>query len=249
MSFDEGFTRVGRSAWLRRTFGALLDPDLPAEVEPFSFVPLDGLRELAAALRLDRGAALVDLACGRGGPGMWVARETGTVLTGVDGSAVGVAQATARAGLFGLADTARFLVGDLAATGLPDASADGVMCVDAIQFAPDPLACAREVLRILRPGRWFALTTWEARRPGDPEVPGRFRDLQLARILGTAGFEAVEVRERPGWEARTRVVFDAALAADDPGDDDGLAMFQEEARARRMLGEQCRRVIAVGRRP
>src|SRR4051794_1606455 len=161
MSFDEGFARVERSVWLRTTFGAVLDPDLPAEVEPFSFVPVDGLRELAAALRLGRGDVLVDLACGRGGPGMWVARETGAVLVGVDGSAVGVAQAAARAGLFGLEETARFVVGDLAATGLPDACADGVMSVDAIQFASDPVACAREVLRVLRPGRWFALTNWE----------------------------------------------------------------------------------------
>jgi SAM-dependent methyltransferase len=249
MSFDEGFARVERSVWLRTTFGTLLDPDLPAEVEPFSFVPLDGLRDVATALRLDRGEALVDLACGRGGPGMWVARETGAVLIGIDGSAVGVAQATARAGLFGLEETARFMVGDLAATGLPDASADGVMSVDAIQFAPDPLACAREVLRILRPGRWFALTNWEPRRPGDPEVPDRFRDLQLARVLATAGFHAVEVHERPGWEVRTDAVFEAALAAGDPGDDDGLAMFQEEARARRTLSQQCRRVLAVARRP
>jgi SAM-dependent methyltransferase len=249
MSFDEGFARVERSAWLRTTFGAVLDPDLPPEVEPFSFVPLDGLREVADALRLDPGEALVDLACGRGGPGMWVARATSAVLTGVDGSAVGVAQAAARAGLFGLEETARFLVGDLAATGLPDASADAVMSVDAIQFAPDPVACAREVLRILRPGRWCALTNWEPHCPGDPQVPERFRDLRLARVLASAGFDAVEVRERPAWELRTDAVFEAALAAGDPGDDEGLAMFQEEARTRGTFGGRCRRVLAVARRP
>jgi ubiquinone/menaquinone biosynthesis C-methylase UbiE len=249
VSFDEGFTRVQRSVWLRTTFGAVLDPDLPADVEPFSFVPLQGLREVAAALQLNRGEALVDLACGRGGPGMWVARETGAVLVGVDGSEVGVGQARARAGLFGLEQTARFVVGDLAATGLPDACADGVMSIDAIQFAPDPLACAREVLRIVRPGRWFALTNWEPRRPGDPQVPDRFRDLQLAQVLTTAGFHAVEVHERPAWEVRTHAVFEAALAAGDPGQDDGLAMFQQDARAAGTWNKRCRRVLAVARRP
>ncbi|GIJ43535.1 hypothetical protein Val02_04210 [Virgisporangium aliadipatigenens] len=68
MSFDGAFTRVGRSAWLRGRFGAILDTALPPEVEPFSFVPLTGLREFAAALRLRSGETLVDLACPPGSP-------------------------------------------------------------------------------------------------------------------------------------------------------------------------------------
>src|SRR5215510_12011097 len=120
MSFDEGFAAVERSTWLRTSFASILDGELPAEVEPFSFVPLVGLREVAAALAMRQGETLIDLACGRGGPGMWLARETGAVVTGVDGSAVAIAQAEARAGLFGLDGRSRIVVGDLADTGLPD---------------------------------------------------------------------------------------------------------------------------------
>jgi SAM-dependent methyltransferase len=187
MSFDEAFARVERSPWLRTWFGPTLDRDLPAEVEPFSFVPLAGLREVATALRIRPGQTLVDLACGRGGPGMWLAQETGAVLTGVDGSAVAVARADARAGLFGLIGRARFVVGDLARTGLPDAHADGVVCIDSFQFAPDPIAAAREVRRLLRPGGRCVLTTWEPRQLGDVELPERFRNLDLAQVLTAAG--------------------------------------------------------------
>jgi Methyltransferase domain len=56
---------------------------------------------------------------------------------------VGVDQAAHRAALFGLAGRARFVVGDLTRTGLPRASADAVVCVDAFHFASDPAAAAR----------------------------------------------------------------------------------------------------------
>jgi SAM-dependent methyltransferase len=249
MSFDDTFARVQRSDWLRTRFGSLVDEELPAEVEPFSFVPLAGLRELASALDLRADEMLVDLGCGRGGPGMWLARTTGAVLTGVDGSAVAVAQAAERAGRFGLAERSRFVVGDLAETGLPDGCADGVVCVDAFMFAEDVGACAREVHRLLRPGRRFVLTTWLPVRRGDPGLPDRYRDLDVARTLTTAGFTGVDVRERPAWEAGHHAVYEAALNAGDPGADEGLAMIQEAAPELLSWIDRLVRVMAVARRP
>ena len=92
------------------------EPDLPPEIEPFSFVSRNLLDHVAAALALSPGTSLVDLACGRGGPGMWLAKTTGADLTGVDFSPVAVEQATQRADLFGLTARARFVVGNLEAT-------------------------------------------------------------------------------------------------------------------------------------
>jgi ubiquinone/menaquinone biosynthesis C-methylase UbiE len=84
-------------------------------------------------------AVLVDLACGRGGPGLWLCRATGADLVGVDWSPVGVdwspvavREATGRATDFVPSDRVRFLVGDLAASGLPDECADAVVCLDAV---------------------------------------------------------------------------------------------------------------------
>jgi SAM-dependent methyltransferase len=249
MSFDDAFRSYEKSPWLLTRFGSLLDPDLPAEVEPFSFVLLEALRELAAALAVGPGDALVDLACGRAGPGMWLARETGATLTGVDGSPVAVAQAGARSGRFGLEGRARFVVGDLAGTGLADAGADGVVCVDAFQFAPDPVAAAVEVLRILRPGGRFALTNWEPLRPDDPDVPERLRHADFAKTLAAAGFVGTSVRVRPAWEEHRRRVYEAALAAGDPVEDSGLALIQQEARVALPEMHRVRRVLVVARRP
>jgi methylase of polypeptide subunit release factors len=86
-------------------------PDLPPEIEPYSFLSVDLLGHLADALAPSPGMTLVDLGCGRGGPALWLARSHGAVLVGMDFSAVAVQQATERTALFGLADQARFVVG------------------------------------------------------------------------------------------------------------------------------------------
>jgi methylase of polypeptide subunit release factors len=81
--------------------------------------------ELAKELWLGPGGTLLDLACGRGAYGLLVARQTGARLIGVDFSAAAVAQAREQAAGMGVRD-ASFRVGDLAATGLPDASVEAV---------------------------------------------------------------------------------------------------------------------------
>jgi SAM-dependent methyltransferase len=91
------------------------------------------------------------------------ARE-GAVLIGVDFSTVAVQQATDRAALFGLTDRA-IVVGDLAATGLADGTADGVVSMDALHFAAKPTAAAREARRLLRPGGRLVMTNWQPRSP------------------------------------------------------------------------------------
>jgi SAM-dependent methyltransferase len=116
--FDEAFAAIAASPGIRRVWRTV-DPDLPPEIEPFRFVSGGLLRHVAQALALSPGQTLVDLGCGRGGPGLWLAQSQGASLIGVDFSAVAVQQANERAALFGLADTARFVMGDLAATGLP----------------------------------------------------------------------------------------------------------------------------------
>ena len=75
---------------------------------------------------------------------------------GVDFSAEAVRQAREHARRLGR--TADFRLGDLAATGLGDGSADAVLCVDAIQFAQRPDAANCELRRILGPGGRAVLT-------------------------------------------------------------------------------------------
>src|SRR6266478_6054807 len=50
----------------------LAEPELPPQIEPFSFVSVGLLRHVAQALDLSPGQTFVDLGCGRGGPGLWL---------------------------------------------------------------------------------------------------------------------------------------------------------------------------------
>ena len=63
--FDQAFSAfsaAAASAGIRRVW-ELAAPDLPPQVEPFSFVSADLLRHVAQALHLSPGQTLVDLGC------------------------------------------------------------------------------------------------------------------------------------------------------------------------------------------
>ena len=118
-------------------------------------------------------------------------------VIGVDFSAEAVAQAQVAAAARRPPVGATFAVGDLASTGLPDASVDAVLCIDAIQFARDPAAAYREIRRVLVPGGRAALTCWEPLRqdPASLEaVPVRLRGVDLAAGLRDAGLVGVVMR-------------------------------------------------------
>jgi ubiquinone/menaquinone biosynthesis C-methylase UbiE len=245
--FDEAFAAIAASPGIRRVWRTV-DPDLPPEIEPFSFVSGGLLRHVAQALALSPGQTLVDLGCGRGGPGLWLAQSQGASLIGVDFSAVAVQQANERAALVGLADTARFVMGDLAATGLPDAIADAVVSVDALHFAVDLAAAAREVARVLRPGHRLVLTNWQPRAHDDSRLPSRMR-VDWVAALRSVGFADVQVESRPEWHDLFTRVYRIALDLGLPGDDVGLAALQDEARRHLPIAELVDRVVVTAIRP
>ena len=219
---------------------------LPPHLLSTSLLGWDGIAEAAAALRLSPGATLVDLACGRGGYGLEIAARTGARLTGVDFSAEAVRQAREYARRLGA--MADFRVGDLAATGLDAGSADAVLCVDAIHFAPQPEAAYSEIRRVLTAGGRVVLTNWEPLERNDERLPARLRGVDLGAGLTAAGFAAVKVIDRPGWRASEHAMWQEAAALD-PGDDPALRSFHDEGV--RMLGifGLVRRVVATASAP
>jgi SAM-dependent methyltransferase len=219
---------------------------LPSHLLSTSLLGWEGIAEVAEALRLSPGDTLLDLACGRGGYGLEIAARTGARLVGVDFSAEAVRQA--RAHTRRLDRTADFRLGDLAATGLGDGSVDAVLCVDAIQFAQQPDVAYCELQRILAPGGRAVLTCWEPLVQGDERLPGRLRRVDLAAGLTAAGFSNIEVRDRPGWRACERAMWQEAAALD-PGDDSALQSFHDEGMRSLEILDLTRRVIATATVP
>jgi SAM-dependent methyltransferase len=236
MGFDEGYTRWRASA----AHAALMGHGLPDSVQPFSFVPIEGMRFVLGELALEDGQTLVDLGCGRGGPGLWLAAQAGAELIGVDGSRVAVQDARERVSLFEGVASARFEVADVTQTGLPTACADAVVSIDVFQLVGDKAAMITEMSRLLRPGGTVVLTTWE----GSGEVDERFpRDT--GALLD--GFSAVSVVEQPAWLSRQFEIYERAVAADD-GTDQAVTDIAGEARRSLPEREYLRRVVVTARR-
>ena len=190
-------------------------------------VPAEAIPELASELRLTPGSTLLDLACGRAAHGLLIAREAGVSLIGVDFSAQALTEAGEQAARMGVSAVS-FRVGELTATGLPDASVEAVLCTDAIQFPDEPAIAYNEIRRVLKPGGRVALTCWEPADRDDERISPRVRRADLGAGLRRAGFTDVAVLDRPAWLEREHALWEEAAALD-PGDDPALRSFHDEA--------------------
>lgn len=133
----------------------------PNEIEPFGQCSWWMLAQMVEGLMLEPDQQLVDLGCGSGGPGLWLARAFAANLTGMDFSPVAIANASQRAKKLHFTTKSDFRIGLIEDTRLPSASADGVICIDAISNTSSCLVALREIFRILRPGGRAMVTVGE----------------------------------------------------------------------------------------
>jgi 2-polyprenyl-3-methyl-5-hydroxy-6-metoxy-1,4-benzoquinol methylase len=134
-------------------------------------------RAVAGALR-DRGAtgAVVDVGCGTG--------QFCDSLAGIADSYTGVDVIGHR----GFPDHARFVRADLdrGAIPLPDDSADIVVAIETIEHLENPRAFCREMVRVLKPGGWIAIST-----------PNQLSLLSLLTLVVRGQFAAFQENSYP----------------------------------------------------
>lgn len=248
--YDAVYAAIPNSPEFERVWRAhALGQDYPPGFEHISFLTLREMQDMAAALHLSTGSVLVDLACGMGGPGLWIARETGAQLIGVDISAVALAAARERAQRLGLSQIARFVPGSFAHTSLDAASVDGVLTVDALQYAPDKQAALDEAARILRPGGRlaFACFEFEPERVAGLPVLGTDPVSDYRPLLEKAGFGVVTYTESDHWRERVtdtyQAVADAAPALTEEMGAPGAAALLGEISLTLQLQPYRRRVL------
>jgi SAM-dependent methyltransferase len=175
-------------------------------------------------LSLDSGSRLLDVACGSGRPTLRIARTTGCSVHGVDVHGQAVAEARARSEREGLSRRATFDQRD-ASQGLPlpEASFDGLICVDAVNHLPNRRGVFSEWARLLRPGGHLVFT--------DPiVVTGPLTHEEIAirssvgfflfvpvgadeRFLAETGFRVTDTIDRTENMARMAAQWHSARAA------------------------------------
>lgn len=109
----------------------------------------------AAAIKPEE--RVVDVGCGTGNAALLAARA-GARVTGIDPAPRLLEVARARAATEG--QDIEFLSGDAASLPLGDASADVVLSVFGVIFAPDPVAAAAEMARVLGATGRLVLSAW-----------------------------------------------------------------------------------------
>ena len=229
---------------------AVFGDEYPEGLDTHSYVTRSELRRFAHEVQVAPGDTLIDLACGRGGPGLFIAAETGAELIGVDISDSAVDAARARARAISLDQRAVFRVGTFEDTGLKTAAGDALMSVDSLLFTPDKRRAIAEMARVCRLGGRLVFTSWDyhTQPRGRPPQVDDHRPL-----LRDAGFEVLAYDETEGWRDVQQRHCDLmlehvdALAAEDGSDPDELrAAFEEmeatwEAQLRRFFAVAVRR--------
>lgn len=225
--------------------------DALQDADPFSAIAASELRWLIHGAGLEAMQTVVDLGCGRGGPGIAVAQWTGVRLIGVDWSVVGVRAAAKRATTVGVNPSPSYLACDARAMPFAARAVDAFISVDVLQLIPDRERVFEEVARILRPGGVLAFSSWE--RTDDEDGPPRLlrqpRDYVAYVNAVHMRMEAIDVPR----EARERDVafwtYVEASSSDlrkELGEDVanrilGEASFEE------VFGARTRRVLCVAR--
>jgi SAM-dependent methyltransferase len=225
--YAEVLAKQDSSPTLHRLYLLTFGDEYPQDVAPFGFVTRTDLARMAELLAVTEGEVFADFGCGRGGPGLWLARATGASLIGLDILPAAVAEAERRKADFVPAGLAAFRVAGFLDNGLADEELDAAVSVDALWMVADKARALAEVARTLKPGARLVMTTWEP-----PSV-------NHAELLAQAGLTVLLRAETPAWLSRQMAFYEGVLAAA------GLLRRELGAAASRVLVEEARHTRAA----
>jgi SAM-dependent methyltransferase len=148
-----------------------------------SWVTIEEYRRFFDLLELAAADHVLDVGCGSGGPALFLARQRGCQVTGVDVSEAGIRAGLTLARQAGLEDKVCFRRADVREPlPFPDRAFGAIVCLDAMCHLPDRRRLFGEWRRVLRPGGRMLYT--------DPVVvTGLVSNEELATRSSTGYFE------------------------------------------------------------
>jgi len=184
-----------------------------------SFVSAGEILDLARAAGVGAGTRVLDLCCGRGGPALHLARQTGCRILGLDRSSEAIHLARTSAEHQGVDHHATFIVAEALRPPIDAASFDAVLLYETMLAFEDKRRLLGVVRRLLRPGGRFGLTFEEGRPlsgaerrrvPQDEEV-WLIPESEFRGLLEAAGFRIRRVEDHTTAHAEVAGRLAAAL--------------------------------------
>jgi SAM-dependent methyltransferase len=230
----------GRSRWMEEIWSAAFGDNYPTGLDHYGYLTRHDLEIFASRLQLPAGSTLLDIGCGKGGPGLWLAQRNKLQLIGLDIVPEAVQQATAFQRSFQLDYPAQFGIGEFYAIPLADQSVDAVVCIDSLWAAPDKIEALREIHRVMKPGARAVFTYWD------------LSALEAVPYFEMSGLTFVERLETPDWKAYQQKVYEGILAheaelAEEMGEGSNMLLYEARA-SPPYLDMSIRRIYEMERR-
>lgn len=206
-------TQPSESAELKGCCAAVYESEFARMLLGESFHP-GGQRltaRLGEQLGLTPGVRVLDVASGKGESAIFLAKQFGCGVVGVDFGLQNVLEANSRATAAQMGHLVSFAQGDAERLDFENADFDAVVCECAFCTFPDKRAAAAEFVRVLRPGGQVAISDLTRSGPLPEDLKGL-----LAWIACIADARPIEeyscYLEAAGFRVTTIERHDSALA-------------------------------------
>lgn len=193
--YHDFFQFQGRGQWMEKIWSEAFGEDYPKGLEHYGFLTNHDLEVISTRLQASPGDSILDIGCGKGGPGLKLAQELDLRLTGVDIIPEAVEQARAFSKQFDLAYPAQFEVGEFYKIPLEDQSVDGVISIDSLWAAHNKVQALMEIKRVMKPGAKFIFTHWD------------LLAVEPVPLLEHSGLTFISREETPQWKEYQQKVY------------------------------------------
>jgi SAM-dependent methyltransferase len=164
-SFEDVYNIENMTPTFRQIYTETFGEEYAEDEDPCGFTTKTDLENIKKHLDLKPDDLFADIACGRGGNGLAIARDLGVRLKGLDLSEKAVQIATKRIKDFGMENRAEYISGDMRDLPYKNEEFDAALCVDTLYMVPDKQAALQEIRRVLKRNRPLIILTWEMNVP------------------------------------------------------------------------------------
>lgn len=154
---------------------------------------IEATEKLVELCHIDADSYILDIGCGVGVTPVYIAKNHGCRVMGVDINPKMVERSMERAHKVGLADRVDFRVADMQELPFEDDTLDAVITESVIAFAGDKGKAMREFVRVTKPGGYVGLneTVW-LKTPPPPEIVAWAQNQSLSSAVAPEATETWE---------------------------------------------------------